>query len=173
MTKEQTTPETPANSEQTADVAALQARIAELEQEAADSKNKMLRAMADFQNLKKRTENERQNLIQGASSQVLLKLLPVMDDLERAMASVTPDVEGSQWYGGFRLIPQKLRTVLESEGVSAIEAEGQEFDPAQHEAVIFDEGGNGDVNRVVAELQRGYKLRDRVLRPSMVKVSRG
>jgi molecular chaperone GrpE len=150
----------------------LQERVAQLEREAAEYKDSYLRAAADYKNFKRRTEQERADLIRSASAGLLLKLLPVMDDLERAMQSVTPEVEASQWYGGFRLIPQKLQTVLESEGVRPIEAVGQDFDPNKHEAVIY-EAADGQEGKVTADLQKGYTLRDKVLRPSMVKVGQG
>lgn len=152
--------------------ATLQARVAQLEKEAAEYKDSYLRAAADFRNYKRRTEQERADLIRSASAGLLLKLLPVIDDLDRAMQSVTPEIEASQWYGGFRLIAQKLQTVLESEGVSPIEAVGQDFDPNRHEAVIY-EPAPGQEGTVVGELQKGYMLRDKVLRPSMVKVGQG
>ncbi len=150
----------------------LQTRIAQLEKESAEHKDQWLRAMADYKNFKRRADQERAELIRGASAGLLLKLLPVLDDLERAMGSVTPDVSETPWYGGFKLIPHKLQTILESEGVAPIEALDQEFDPTLHEAVIFEEGGEGETNKVIAELQKGYKLRDRVLRPTMVKVGK-
>lgn len=162
---------TAAPETQAASVDELQARIEQLEKEAAEYKDQWLRAAADYRNFKRRTDQERAELIRSASAGLLLKLLPVMDDLERAMSSVTPDVEHSQWYQGFKLIPQKLQAVLESEGVTPIEAGGQEFDPTMHEAVIYEEG-DGDTTKVTAELQKGYKLRDRVLRPAMVKVGK-
>jgi molecular chaperone GrpE len=148
------------------------ARIAQLEKEVAEYKDSYLRSAADFKNYKRRTEQERADLIRSASAGLLLKLLPVMDDLERAMHSVTPEVEASQWYGGFKLIPHKLQTLLESEGVRPIEALGQDFDPNQHEAVIY-EPAEGQEGKVTADLQKGYTLRDKVLRPSMVKVGQG
>ncbi len=165
------TTETQTAEVQTTNGDELQARIDQLEKEAAEYKDQWLRATADYRNFKRRTDQERAELIRSASAGLLLKLLPVMDDLERAMSSVTPDVENTQWYGGFKLIPQKLQTVLESEGVTPIEATGQDFDPTMHEAVIYEEG-DGDTTKVTAELQKGYKLRDRVLRPSMVKVGK-
>ena len=94
----------------------------------------------------------------------------MVDDIERALNSVTPDVASTPWYGGFKLIPQKLQTVLESEGVTRIAALGEDFDPNIHEAVIYEAAGEGQEGKVIAELQKGYKLRDRVLRPTMVKV---
>jgi molecular chaperone GrpE len=148
-------------------------RIAQLEKDVAEYKDQWLRAAADYKNFKRRAEQERIEIISRASSSLLLKLLPVMDDMERAISSVTPEIANTPWYGGFRLIPQKLQMILESEGVTPIEAVGQEFDPNLHEAVIYEEGGEGEANTVSAELQKGYKLRDRVLRPTMVKVSQG
>ena len=177
MTEEQknTTETTPieANGDgQTDELTALKERVAQLEKEATEYKDQWLRAAADYKNFKRRTELERSDLIRGASAGLLLKLLPVVDDLERALGSVTPDVAATPWYAGFKLIPQKLQTVLESEGVTPIDAVGQEFDPNFHEAVIY-EATPGQDGKVVAELQRGYKLRDRVLRPTMVKVGQG
>jgi len=160
-------------AEQAPGVAELEARIAKLEKEAAANRDNWLRAAADYKNFKRRVDQERADLIRGASAGLLLKLLPVMDDLERALSSVTPDIEATPWYSGFKLIPQKLRTVLESEGVAPIAALGQDFDPNFHEAVIYEAAGEGQEGKVVSELQTGYKLRDRVLRPTMVKVGQG
>jgi molecular chaperone GrpE len=153
------------------DVAALQQRIAQLERESAEHRDQWLRAVADYKNFKRRTDSERVDLIRGASADLLLKLLPVMDDLERAIESATPEIAGSAWYGGFKLIPQKLAALLESQGVSAINAVGTDFDPNIHEAVIYEEVA-GQEGKVLADLQRGYRLRERVLRPSMVKVGK-
>jgi molecular chaperone GrpE len=154
-------------------IAELQARIAQLEKESAEHKDQWLRAAADYRNFKRRTEAERADLIRSASAGLLLKLLPVMDDLERAIAGVTSEVAETAWYGGFRLIPQKLQTVLESEGVVPIAALGEPFDPSLHEAVIYEPAGPESEGKVTAELQRGYKLNERVLRPTMVKVGQG
>jgi molecular chaperone GrpE len=164
---------TEAQADGVSEVEELKARIAQLEKEAAEYKDQWLRAAADYKNFKRRTDQERADLIRGASAGLVLKLLPVLDDLERAISSVTPEVANSPWYGGFRLIPQKLQTVLESEGVAPIQAVGQDFDPNFHDAVIYEAAGAGQENKVVAELQKGYMLRDRVLRPTMVKVGQG
>jgi molecular chaperone GrpE len=160
-----------ADTAQGADVVALQERIAQLEKESADHRDQWLRAVADYKNFKRRADAERADLIRGASASLLLKLLPVMDDLERALDSATPELVGGAWYAGFRLIPQKLATILESEGVSPIAATGADFDPNLHEAVIY-EDAEGQEGKVIADLQRGYRLRDKVLRPSMVKVGK-
>lgn len=155
------------------EIEALKMRVAQLERESAENKDQWLRAVADYKNFKRRTDQERADLIRGASAGLVLKLLPVLDDLERAIGSVTPELAASPWYGGFKLIPQKLQAVLESEGVTPIQALGQDFDPNFHEAVIYEATGDGQEGKVVGELQRGYMLRDRVLRPTMVKVGQG
>lgn len=168
-------PETTAATPEAAtpEVVALKERIAQLERESAEFKDQWLRAVADYKNYKRRSDQERAELIRSASAGLLMKLLPIMDDLERAMASITPEVAETPWYGGFKLIPHKLQTVLESEGLTPMQAVGTPFDPNKHEAVIFEPVDDGQEGNVVAELQRGYLLRDRVLRPAMVKVGQG
>ncbi|GAB4434775.1 MAG: hypothetical protein OHK0015_24910 [Chloroflexi bacterium OHK40] len=150
----------------------LQARLAQAEAQAAEYKDQWLRAAADYKNYKRRAEIERAELIRSASSALLLKLLPVMDDFERAIANIPAEVADTAWWGGTQLIAQKLRTILESEGVKPIEALGADFDPTQHEAVLYEEA-EGQDGKVIEELQKGYRLGERVLRPSMVKVGRG
>jgi molecular chaperone GrpE len=147
-----------------------QERIAALEKEVAEHKDAFLRATADYRNLKRRYDTERVELIGRAAATVLLKLLPVVDDMSRATASVTPEVADTSWYGGFKLIPQKLQQLLDSEGVTAIISEGQPFDPNLHEAIAYEPCEAALDGKVVAELQRGYMLRDKVLRPAIVKV---
>jgi molecular chaperone GrpE len=153
-------------------LAALQAKLAQAEAQAAEYKDQWLRATADYKNFKRRTDIERGELIRSASSALLLKLLPVVDDFDRAIANIPTEVAETAWWGGTQLIAQKLRTILESEGVKTIEALGQDFDPNQHEAVLYEES-EGQDGKVVAELQKGYKIGERVLRPAMVKVGRG
>ncbi|MBC8078256.1 MAG: nucleotide exchange factor GrpE [Chloroflexales bacterium] len=152
--------------------AQLNARIAELEQQANDYKDQWLRATADYKNFKRRSDAERVELIRSASQGLILKLLPVIDDFDRAIANIPDEVAGTPWWGGAQLIAQKLRTLLESEGVSPIAALDAPFDPNQHEAVLY-EDAPGKEDTVVEELQKGYKIGDRVLRPTMVKVGRG
>jgi molecular chaperone GrpE len=128
------------------------------------------RAEADFVNYKRRVEQERGEAARLANAALIINILPVLDDLERALASLNIQLVGLTWFDGIRLIYRKLLLVLESAGVSQIEAEGQPFDPRYHEAVMYGEGEEG---KVVAEVQRGYKLNDRVLRPAMVVVGKG
>jgi len=128
------------------------------------------RAEADFANYKRRVEQERDEARRLANAALIINILPVLDDLERALASLNIQLNGLTWFDGIRLIYRKLQLVLESAGVSQIEAEGQPFDPRFHEAVMYGEGEEG---KVVAEVQRGYLLHDRVLRPAMVVVGKG
>jgi len=128
------------------------------------------RAEADFANYKRRVGQERAEATRLANAALIINVLPVLDDLERALASLNIQLAGLTWFDGIRLIYRKLQLVLENAGVSQIEAEGQTFDPRYHEAVMYGEGEEG---KVVAEVQRGYKLHDRVLRPAMVVVGKG
>jgi len=138
--------------------------LARARDQAADYEDRWKRATAEFINYKRRTEQERGELLRGANGALILELLPVLDDLERALAHVPAEQAESEWVKGTRLVERKFRTILERQGVTAIEALGQPFDPALHEAV----GGSGAV--VTQEYQRGYRLHGRTLRPAMVVV---
>jgi molecular chaperone GrpE len=98
------------------------------------------------------------------------KLLSVLDDFDRALANVPADTHEG-WVDGVRLVERKLRGLLENEGVTQIEAMGLPFDPNLHEAVVYEETADHPDNEVIGELQRGYRLGDRVLRPSLVRVA--
>jgi len=100
-------------------------------------------------------------------SMLVLDLLPVLDDMERALDNVSTKLAGLTWVEGIRLIYRKLQAVLQGHGLTEIKALGQPFDPNLHEAVLYGEGGDGIV---IEELQKGYRLHERVLRPTMVKV---
>jgi molecular chaperone GrpE len=160
------------------DLAAAQARIAELEQQLADAGERAdryhanwQRSAADFQNWKRRTDQEKSELSRTAEGAMTLELLRVLDDFERAFMSLPPDLRSLTWIEGVYMIGQKLYALLQARGLSPIEAHGQEFDPFQHEAVLREEGAEGNESLVVVqELQRGYRFHDRVLRPTMVKV---
>lgn len=133
--------------------------------------DKYLRAAADYANAKRRAEMRADSLIWEARERVLSSVVPVLDDFERAFAALPEDEQQSTWSEGFDLIYRKLRGVLEREGISEIEAEGQHFDPALHQAVISEEADGVEPGMVLQVLQKGYMLGDRVLRPSMVKVA--
>jgi molecular chaperone GrpE len=174
MNEEQTTNQPAAEVVDTAPevLSELQVRLAQAEAQAAEFKDQWLRATADYKNFKRRADLERSELIRSAGAGLLLKLLPVVDDFDRSIANIPAEIAETPWWGGTQLIAQKLRTLLESENVKAIEALGQPFDPNLHEAVLYEEA-EGQDGVVIAELQKGYRLHDRVLRPAMVKVGRG
>jgi molecular chaperone GrpE len=128
------------------------------------------RAQADLVNYKKLSEQERKEAAQFGNTLLILDLVPVLDDLERALSSVPPNLTDLTWVDGIRLIYRKLCTNLESMGLSPIKALGEAFDPRFHEAVM---GGEGEEGKVVEEVQKGYKLHDRVIRPAGVVVGEG
>jgi len=126
-------------------------------------------AQADYMNLKRRTEQERMEQANFANAALIAELLPIIDDLERALKNAPEELAELPWVEGVELIYRKLQTVLEAQGLSAIEAEGRDFDPNLHDAVMCVEGEEG---KVIAEVRRGYKFRNRVIRPAMVKVGK-
>ena len=128
------------------------------------------RTQADFVNFKRRIEQEREETAKFANAELMSALLPVLDDFERALDNVPPGQIDANWIEGIRLICRKLRIALEAHGLEQIEALGKDFDPYLHHAVMHAEGEEG---KVVEELQKGYKLHGRVLRPAMVKVGKG
>lgn len=128
------------------------------------------RAQADFINYKRRAENDKSESTKFANAMLILNLLPVLDDFQRALASVSASLAGLNWVEGVQLIYRKLETILESQGLTQIKAVGEKFDPHFHEAVIYKDGDEGTV---MEELQRGYRLHDRVIRPALVVVGKG
>lgn len=128
------------------------------------------RAQADFINYKRRAEQEKQEMGQYANAQLILSLLPVLDDFERAFDNAKPKEAKPEWVAGVKLIENKFRSILFAQGLIPIDAVGKPFDPSLHEAVMR---GKGEEGIVVQEMRRGYKLNDRVLRPSQVVVGNG
>ena len=131
---------------------------------------KWLRALADLENFKKKTEQDRRELSVFANVMLVKSVLPVLDDMERAFDSLDADTAGLDWVEGLNLVYRKLLSTLESQGLSVIPTVGERFDPTMHEAVMQAEGEEGVV---VGELQKGYRFHDRVVRPAMVQVGGG
>ena len=148
----------------------IEERVEKAEEDTKRYLDNWRRAEADLQNFKRRTEQERSESSRYASASLILNLLPIVDDFERAFQSLDSHIAGMTWFDGVRLIYRKLMALLESAGVQPIKAEGETFDPAFHEAVAHAEG---EENKVISEVQRGYTLHDRVLRPAMVVVGKG
>jgi molecular chaperone GrpE len=146
--------------------------LAELEEErqrSAEYLEQAQRARAELVNYRRRTEEELARMQSQAGERIIGKLLPALDDLNRAIESLGEEERESSWAEGILLIQRKLWSILESEGVQPIESLGKPFDPSLHEAISIQDGSDG-ATTVVQEFQRGYMLGDRVLRPAMVVV---
>jgi molecular chaperone GrpE len=150
------------------DVLHLEAKLAEAEAKVAENLDGWQRAVAEFQNYKKRIERDReadQILMKG---DLIRRFLPILDDLERALQTRPPD---DAWGSGIELIERKLRSILEAEGVKRIEAQGALFDPNFHEAISQEPVDGVESGRVVAVVQNGYMLGERVIRPAQVRIA--
>lgn len=146
-------------------------KIKELEQKLAEHENSYLRLRADFDNYRRREQKERESFKKYRAQDLISSLLPALDNFERAM-QVEPENEQSKTLiQGMDMIYRELIKALEAEGAVQIEAVGKEFDPHLHQAVMQVEDASYDSNIVVEEFQKGYQLKDRVIRPSMVKVN--
>ncbi len=165
--EERAAEEKPAPSEQPAP----DRRVEELASQLEEANSRHLRLAADFDNFKKRSRQEQVDTMRYAAATVAERLLPVLDDAERAMSHI-PDGVDESWLKGVRLTFQKLQEVLSSVGVERIEAVGSRFDPKLHEAVGYEETAEHPEDTVVVELRAGYRMHDRVLRPALVKVAR-
>lgn len=137
------------------------------EKEIAELKNSLARIQADFINFKNRTHKERAQSITLANEELILRLLPIVDDLERALAQ---DEAGDSFYEGIVLIYNNLIEILKGEGLEEVPSVGEEFDPNFHHAVVMEESDEVGVNCIIETLQKGYILNGKCIRPSMVKV---
>lgn len=151
--------------------ASLEGKIAELESAAAEAKDRHLRLAADFDNYKRRARQEQIDTIQHASTELIARLLPGLDDLHKALDH-TPDGVDEAWAKGLELSVRKLEEALGAFGLEPIEAVGALFDPKYHEAIGHEDSDDYPEDTVVQELRRGYRMRDRVVRPALVKVAR-
>lgn len=142
-----------------------------LKRERDDYYDRLLRQTAEFDNYRKRVERERRALGDQAVEQLLLELLLVVDDFDRAM-TMAPDESSSAYRKGVELIHAKLHDLLRRRGVRPIDALGLDFDPNLHQAVIHEESPDHRDGEIISELQRGYTIGDRLLRPAMVKVAK-
>ncbi|SUA94999.1 GrpE protein (HSP-70 cofactor) [Paenibacillus thiaminolyticus] len=151
-----------------------QAETAELKMaraQAEELQQRLLRAQADFDNFRRRTVKEKEELAQYASSKLVTELLPVLDNFERALAAAQTGSEEQSFVKGVDMIFRQFTQVLEQEGVKAMNAVGEPFNPEFHQAIMQVESEEHEEGIVVEEVQKGYMLKDRVLRPAMVKVS--
>jgi molecular chaperone GrpE len=149
----------------------LEEQLAAAQAEAEDYKDRWMRSQAEFANARKRMEKQRLDAHGNATANVMNKLLPIVDDFDRAMENLPAEISENSWLEGIQLMQRKLMATLENFNVTPIEAVGEPFDPNLHEAITqepTDEYESGTVCRV---LQTGYKIGDRVIRPSLVVVA--
>lgn len=163
--------ESPGSEQSEASIALYQGKIAELESALAESKDKYLRLAADFDNYKKRMRQDQLELIQHASAELIARLLPVLDDLQNVLDHKPRGIDPS-WVKGIELSVRKLEEALGTHGLQPIDSVGSRFDPKLHEAIGHEESTEHPEDTVVSELRRGYRIRDRVVRPALVKLAR-
>jgi molecular chaperone GrpE len=149
------------------------ARLKELARQRDEYFELLLRTKAEFDNYRKRVERERQELAGAAAAELLRELLPVIDDLERALAAEAGTDRADAYRRGVELIHRQLLELLRRRGVRPIEAVGARFDPRVHQAVAYEPAPGRPEGEIVEEYRRGYLLGDRLLRPAVVKVASG
>ncbi|MHB1043785.1 MAG: nucleotide exchange factor GrpE [Eubacteriales bacterium] len=137
---------------------------------ADDYHNRLARLQADFENYKRRTRQERDDFFKYTAEQLIKALLPVLDNFERALDSCGESVDDFKY--GVEMILRQFQEVLAAEGLTPIAAEGEQFDPNKHEAVLHEESESHPDNIVMEEFRRGYCLKDKVIRPAMVKIAK-
>ena len=153
-------------------VGELEDKVIELEQEAAKNLDGWQRAQASFQNYRRRAEAEKKDWRITANAALLARVLPILDDFDRAFKNIPDALEGHKWLDGVQLVRQKLHHLLKTENVEPIEIEpGEEFDPNYHEAVLSQPVEGFEEGQIVAEAQKGYMQGERVLRPARVVVA--
>lgn len=162
------------NTAEEDEISLLKKRIEELENESADMKNKYMYAMAEAENIRKRTAKEKIDGIKRANKDLLLSLLNFMDNFERALKAgeQDADIKGSEYYKGVELIHKQFIDFIHDNGVSEIESLGEEFDPNVHEALTMIEVSDIDKEKVVEVYAKGYKLNDELLRTAKVVVGK-
>ncbi|MBC8122083.1 MAG: nucleotide exchange factor GrpE [Gemmatimonadaceae bacterium] len=144
----------------------------EVEQQLLERDQRYMRLMADFENFRRRTQREKDDLGQFVTAKLLLDILPIVDNFERARSQVQPEGEREEKLNSsYQQVYRQFQGILKQMGVQSMEVTGQAFDPARHEAVIQEESPDVTQETVVVELQKGYLMGDKVLRTAMVKVA--
>lgn len=149
-----------------------EAELAQAKAQISEHYAQLQRLQADFDNYRKRTQKEKEDLAQYAATRVVEAMLPIVDNFERAITSAQTSQDFEAFAQGVEMIYRQVYSLLEKEGLKPIEAVGQPFDPKVHDAIVQMDSDEYPENTVIEELQKGYYLKDKVLRPSMVKVSR-
>lgn len=147
------------------------AELEKLQAEVLEHQQRALRVQADFDNFRRRTQKEKEDLGKYASSKLITELLPVIDNFERALQASEENPEFESFSKGVNMIFRQLESVLATEGLTAMKSVGEPFNPEYHQAIMQVESDEYEEGIVVEEVQKGYMLKDKVLRPAMVKVS--
>lgn len=157
------------NAEQlSAEINTLKKQLAEAESKASEYKDSWLRSQAEFQNYRRRIERDNELTYISLKGDIVKKILPVLDDLERALQN---RATGDAWANGIELVARKFQNILESEGIKKIEAIGLEFDPNFHEAISHEPADSVQSGHVISVVQNGYMIGERVIRPALVRVA--
>lgn len=151
-----------------AEIESLKKQLAEAEAKTSEYKDSWLRSQAEFQNFRKRLDRDNEMMYVSMKGDIIKKVLPVLDDLERALQNRSAE---DAWANGIELVARKFQTILESEGVKKIEALGTEFDPNYHEAISHEPADGAQSGHVIGVVQNGYMLGERVIRPALVRVA--
>ncbi len=160
---------TPESADQmAAEMETLKRQVEEAAAKVSEYKDNWLRSQAEFQNYKKRLDRDNELMYASMKGDIIKKVLPALDDLERALQNRPAE---DAWANGIELIARKLQNILESEGVKRIEAEGQEFNPHFHEAISHEPNEEVESGHVIAVVQNGYMFGERVIRPALVRVA--
>ena len=158
--------------EESLDIEALQQELERWKEQSQHHLDQWKRTAANLENYRKRAEKERAELLKTGQAALIVQLLPILDDLGRAFQTLPFGLGNFTWTEGLALIDRKLQLVLEQQGLAEIDAVGKPFDPTQHQALLEEETAAYPDGHVMAVLQKGYRLHDRVLRPAMVKIAR-
>ena len=180
MTDQTTNSEQAANGEEaldpqstaTGEAAAESNQPQDIDLALADAEGRAMRAQAELENFRKRMRREMEEGQKYAAMPVLRELLPVVDDMQRAIAAAEKSEDSAGLLAGVKMVEARLRSVLEQQGCRQIEAEGAPFDPAKHEAILMQPSGDCEPGHVMQVTQQGYQLHDRVIRPAQVVVAK-
>ncbi len=168
----ETAPAEAAESPLEGEVKALREELQQVQAKADEYLEGWQRARADFSNYKKRVERDQALVHQNAAGNIIKRFLDILDDLNRALKNRPESGKGAAWADGIELIYRKFLSILESEGVKPMEAEGKPFDPNLHEAISQEESPDHESGTVIEVVQPGYLLGDRVLRPAKVRIAK-
>jgi len=153
-------------------IEALQRQLGEAQDLADSHLDQWRRTAAEFSNYKKRTDRERIEFQKSATAGFIMRLLPSIDDLDRAFENLPADLADHDWVNGVQMVHQKLSGLLDQEGVEVIDCAGGDFDPALHEAITYEENDEHGEGEIIDVFQKGYRIGERVLRPAKVRVAK-